>query len=315
MTGTKHKRHLWTGDHDHIFGQDQPSAGERRTLIVVLITAVTMVVELAAGMAYGSMALLADGLHMASHTVALGIATFAYRYARRHAADPRFSFGTGKINALAGFSGAVLLGVFALVMVVESIERFVNPIDIAVNPALLVAVVGLLVNGACVLILGINHSHGDDQEHEHHHHQDHNFRAAYFHVLADALTSILAIAALLAAKYFGQTWLDPMMGIVGAILVGNWSIGLLRESGQVLLDRQVSNGDLDAIRQAMEMEPATQVVDLHVWMIGPGRKAAIVSIQSTDPHPLETYRTRVPVNLGIKHVTIEVSLVTESERE
>ncbi len=313
------KKHNWTGKHDHVFGQDQASASERRTFIVVLITATTMVLELAAGMAFGSMALLADGLHMASHTVALGIATFAYRYARRHAADPRFSFGTGKVNALAGFSGAVLLGVFALVMAVESIERFINPVEIAVDPALFVAVIGLLVNGACVFILGIDHSHGEGHEHQHghdhHHHHDHNFRAAYFHVLADALTSVLAIGALLSAKYFGQTWLDPMMGIVGALLVGNWSIGLLRESGHVLLDRQSSSDDLEAIRKAIEIEPVTQVVDLHVWMIGPGRKAAIVSIQSADPHPLDTYRARIPANLGITHVTIEVSLGTERAEE
>ena len=277
------------------------------TLIVVVITAITMVVEIAAGIVYGSMALLADGLHMASHAVALGIAAFAYRYVRRHAADPGFSFGSGKVNALAGYSGAVLLGVFALIMAVESIERLANPVEIAVNAALVVAVVGLLVNGACVLILGFKGGHAHAHGHDHHHHHDHNFRSAYLHVIADALTSVLAIGALLAAKYFRQVWLDPAMGIVGALLVARWSVGLLRQSGRVLLDRQAGAEDLEAIRKAIEKEPATEVVDLHVWEIGPGRRAAILSIQAADPQSLDAYRAMLPTGLGLAHVTIEVS--------
>lgn len=295
----------WSGRHDHVFGQDRPNPGERRTLIVVVITAITMVVEIAAGIVYGSMALLADGLHMASHAVALGIAAFAYRYVRRHAADPGFSFGSGKVNALAGYSGAVLLGVFALIMAAESIERLANPVEIAVNAALLVAVVGLLVNGACVLILGFKGGHAHGHGHQHHH--DHNFRSAYLHVIADALTSVLAIGALLAAKYFMQVWLDPAMGIVGALLVARWSVGLLRQSGRVLLDRQAGTEDLEAIRKAIEKEPATEVVDLHVWEIGPGRRAAILSIQAADPQSIDAYRAMLPTGLGLAHVTIEVS--------
>ena len=296
----------WSSAHDHVFGQDRPTNNEKRTLIVVAITAVTMVVEIVAGLAYGSMALLADGLHMASHAVALGIAAFAYRYARTHAADPRFSFGTGKVNALAGYSGAVLLGVFALGMAGESTERFFNPVDIAFDQALVVAVLGLLINGASVFILGVeNHDHDGNSAHGHHHH-DHNLRSAYFHVLADALTSLLAIVALLAAKYFDQTWLDPMMGVVGAILVARWSIGLLRQSGRVLLDRQAPQPVLGAIRSAFEALPGTTVADLHVWSIGTGIRAAIISLETDAPRELDFYRSVLPSDHDLAHVTIEV---------
>ena len=306
----------WSSSHDHVFDQDRPTANETRTLVVVGITAVTMVVELAAGLTYGSMALLADGLHLASHAVALGIAAFAYRYARKHAADPRFSFGTGKVNALAGYSGAVLLGVFAIGMAGESIERLVNPVDIAINQALVVAVLGLLINGASVFILGVNehhHDHDHDHDHDHGHHgdqdhrHDHNHRSAYLHVLADALTSVLAIGALLAAKFFGQTWLDPVMGVVGAVLVARWSIGLLRQSGRVLLDRQAPQSVVEDIRARIERLPDTTVTDLHVWSIGTGRRAAIIAVEAERPRDLDFYRQAVPIHHGLVHVTIEVS--------
>ena len=305
----------WAAHRDHIFDHDKANANETRTLVVVVITAVTMVVEIAAGLLYGSMALLADGLHMASHAVALGIAAFAYRYARKHAADPRFSFGTGKVNALAGYSGAILLGVFAIGMAAESLERFFNPVDIAINQALVVAVLGLAVNGASVLILGLKNHHGHDHEHgdEEHshvdpeHHHDHNLRSAYLHVLADALTSLLAIGALLAAKFFGQTWLDPLMGVVGAILVAKWSTGLLRQSGGVLLDRQSSSAVLDDIRARMEEIPKTIVTDLHVWSIGAGRRAAIIAVESESPRGVDVYRDALPRNHDLVHVTIEIS--------
>lgn len=302
--GSNHDR--WSSSHDHVFDQDRPTANEKRTLAVVGITAVTMVVEIAAGLTYGSMALLADGLHMASHAVALGIAAFAYRYARKHAADPRFSFGTGKVNALAGYSGAVLLGVFAIGMAGESIERLVNPVDIAINQALVVAVLGLLINGASVFILGVNehdHDHHGDQEHRH----DHNHRSAYLHVLADALTSVLAIGALLAAKFFGQTWLDPVMGVVGAVLVARWSIGLLHQSGRVLLDQQAPQSVVEDIRARIERLPDTTVTDLHVWSIGTGRRAAIIAVEAEHPQDLDFYRQAVPIHHGLVHVTIEVS--------
>ena len=288
--------------HDHVFGQDRPRPGERRTWIVVAMTAATMVVEILAGIAYGSMALLADGLHMASHAVALSIAAFAYRYARRHARDPRFSFGTGKINALAGYSGAILLGVFALWMAVESIGRFIEPVSIVFDQAILVAVLGLIVNGASVFILGVGgHGHGHD-----HHHGDHNLRAAYLHVLADALTSVLAIGALLAGKYVGAAWLDPVMGIVGAVLVSRWSWGLLRDSGWVLLDRQASEELTTQIRGAIEGGGEDRVTDLHVWTIAPQARAAIISVEAADPESPSEYRRRVDAEVALDHVTIEV---------
>tara|TARA_Y100001936_G_scaffold83436_2_gene82109 strand:- start:64 stop:723 length:660 start_codon:yes stop_codon:yes gene_type:complete len=207
--------------HSHSFGLDAKRPGEVRTFIVIAITASMMILEIATGIAFGSMALLADGLHMGSHAVALAINAFAYIYARRHAKDQRFSFGTGKVNTLGGYTGAVLLAVFAAMMVFESISRLLNPVDIAFNQAILVATLGLLVNGASVFILDVEHSH-DDHSHAHHdhaHHHDHNLKSAYLHVLADALTSLLAIFALLIGKYFGAIWMDPLMGIVGAVLV------------------------------------------------------------------------------------------------
>ena len=213
--------------HAHVFGQDEKKQGESRTLFVIVLTSAMMVLEIVAGLHFGSMALLADGLHMASHAAALGISAFAYVYARRHAHDERFSFGTGKVNALGGFTGAILLSFFTLFMVWESVERVLNPVSIAFNQAILVAVLGLLVNGISVWILGL-HSH------DHGHSHDHNLRSAYLHVLADALTSFTAIFALLAAKYFGLVWMDPLMGIVGALMVARWSLGLLKSTGDVL---------------------------------------------------------------------------------
>ncbi len=286
-------------DHDHVFGQDQRRAGESRTLIVIALTAVTMVVEIVTGWLFGSMALLADGLHMGSHAVALTISAMAYIYARRRAGDPRFSFGTGKVNALGGFTGAILLAGFALLMAGESIHRFIEPVPIAFNSAILVAVVGLAVNGASVFILGDHgHSHGHEHDHgEHHdhghdhahgnhhdHHHDHNLRSAYLHVLADALTSVLAIAALLAGKYLGWNWMDPAMGIVGALLVARWSLGLIRQTSAVLLDQQ-NDEAAEQIRAALEADGRTRVSDLHVWSIGPGLHAAEIVLASDVPAP------------------------------
>lgn len=300
----------WASQHDHVFGQDRRTTNERRTVAVAVLTVVTMAVEIAAGLAFGSMALLADGLHMASHTVALGIAAFAYWYARRHASDPRFSFGTGKLSALGGLSGALLLGLFALGMAVGSCQRLIHPVPISVDQALVVAVLGLLVNGASVLILGVRHdeSHGHDDDSGHDHgHGDHNLRSAYLHVLADALTSVLAILALLSAKYLRVTWLDPAMGLVGAILITRWSIGLLLQSARVLLDCQAPAQVLGEVRAAIEQLPDTKVADLHIWSIGVARRAAIVAVQTSTPLDLDSYRWRLPSSLDIVHLTIEVS--------
>ena len=316
----------WT--HEHSFGQEQVQAGERKTIAVIVITAIMMVVEIAAGLAFGSMALLADGLHMASHTVAIGIAAFAYIYARRKAFDPRFNFGTGKVNPLAGFGSAVLLIIFALFMAWESVLRFINPVDIAFNQAIVVAVLGLVVNGVSAVILsqspGHDHGHGHGHDHEHeqahdhghdhdHHHHDHNLRAAYIHVIADALTSLLAIFALLAGKFFGLNWLDPVMGIVGAILVGRWSYGLLRDTAQVLLDHQAPEKVRRRISGAIETGDTASVTDLHVWSIGPGRRAAAITVVSDTPQQPDYYRDLLPRDLGLVHVTIEIHQCPHAE--
>ena len=300
--------------HDHVFDQDKKRAGESRTIFVVIMTAVMMVVEIVAGQAFGSMALLADGLHMASHTAALGIALIAYVVSRRLAADHRFAFGVGKINSLAGFASAVLLLGFAVAMVTESVDRLINPLSISFDQALMVAVVGLVVNGASAWILmstphdhGHGHDHQREHEHEHEHGgHDHNLRAAYLHVLADALTSVLAIVALLAGKYFQAGWLDPAMGIVGAALVARWSIGLIRDSSRVLLDEQADEHRLVKLRHALEASPSDRIADLHLWNIGHGIHAAEVIVVSDDPKSPDHYKSLIPAALKVVHATVEV---------
>jgi cation diffusion facilitator family transporter len=307
-------------EHDHTFGQDEKKPGEVRTLVVVLLTAATMVLEIVAGIAYGSMALLADGLHMASHATALTISMVAYVYARRYARDERFSFGTGKINSLAGFTGAILLAVFALMMAWESVERLISPVPIAFNQAILVAVIGLIVNGVSVFILGHNaaheqgHDHGPDDaadahghshDHVHHHDHDHNLRSAYLHVLADTLTSLLAIFALLSGKYFGLNWLDPVMGVVGAILVARWSIGLLSTTSRVLLDRQGPRSVRESIFQEIR-DHGDEVCDLHLWAVGPGAYALIIGIVTENPRPPSYYRKLLPTTIRLVHVSVEL---------
>ncbi|MEO0422186.1 MAG: CDF family Co(II)/Ni(II) efflux transporter DmeF [Pseudomonadota bacterium] len=312
-----HTHNMHRFSHAHVFGQDAKRPGENRTLIVIALTAITMVVEVTTGILSGSMALLADGLHMASHTVALGITAFAYAYARRHAADARFSFGTGKVNALGGFAGAMLLAVFSATMAWESVTRLVVPIPIAFDQAIAVACVGLVVNGLSVFVLGANdhhHEHGhshdhhhDAHGHHHHHHggSDHNLRAAYFHVLADALTSLLAIAALVAGKFLGWAWMDPLMGIVGAVLVARWSIGLLRTTSATLLDTQAR--DLaEQVRSSLEGQSDDRVGDLHVWSVGPGIYAAEIVLVSHDGLTPDQVKARLPQELGLVHTTVEL---------
>ena len=318
----RHPDPLAQWQHDHVFEQDHKRAGETRTLVVVAITAVMMVVEIVAGLVYGSMALLADGLHMGSHAAALGIAVLAYVVSRRLARDRSFTFGVGKINSLAGFTSAVLLMGFALLMVTESVDRLFNPLPIEFDHALLVAVVGLLVNGACAWILmstphehGHGHSHGhshghahdhDHDEHDQEQHHDHNLRAAYLHVLADALTSVLAIVALLAGKYFGANWLDPVIGIMGAILVARWSYSLIRDTASVLLDRQADGEMAKILREAIEAGGPDRVTDLHYWTIGHDIYAAELVIVSSNPSTPAHYRSLIPDHLKVVHVTIEV---------
>lgn len=289
--------------HDHHFDQHLPKPGEARTRWVVALTAVTMLVEVAAGVAFGSMALLADGLHMASHAAALGLSALAYAFARRHAHNPRFSFGTGKVNSLAGFASAIVLAIFAVMMALESIGRFFEPVPIAYNEAIIVAVLGLVVNGVSVFILrGPHHHHGVGA---HHHDHDHTLRAAHLHVLADALTSLLAIVALLAAKYLELAWMDPAMGIVGGALVAWWSWGLVVQTSRALLDRQAPEAILEHLRRALE-SGGVRIVDLHVWEIGPGYRSAIISLESDDPPSPAEVEAAIPAELGIVHLTVEL---------
>lgn len=301
--------------HSHSFGQDRKRAGESRTRIVLVLTAVTMAVEIIAGTVFGSMALLADGLHMASHAVAIGIASFAYVYARQHAHDVRFSFGTGKVNALAGFAGALLLAVFAAGMAWESVSRWLTPVDIAFAQAIAVAVMGLLVNLLSALVLG---GAGDGRSHHHDHHDhhgehaphrdesDHSLRSAYFHVLADALTSVLAIVALLAAHFLGWGWIDPLMGIVGAVLVGRWSLGLLRTTSGILLDHQAPQELRDRVLSLVAADATDVVSDLHLWAIGPDIFALAMTVVTDRPSAIAIYKQRLAAEHRIVHVTIEV---------
>ena len=294
---------IW--NHEHSFGQDKKRSSETRTIIVILITASMMCIEIVAGLAYGSMALLADGLHMASHTAALSISAYAYYFARKRAHDRSFSFGTGKVNSLGGYTGAILLLIFALMMVYESIHRLLKPEDILYNQAILVAVIGLIVNGASMLILGHDehHHHGHD-----HHGHDHNLRAAYLHVLADTLTSFLAIIALLAAKFYAWNWMDPIMGIIGAILITKWSIGLLKQSGNVLLDRQAPDHLVKSVEKVIKSMPSKpEIVDLHIWLIGPNIFSAAITVLANEEKCIGCLiKSEIKNISAIVHTTIEV---------
>jgi cation diffusion facilitator family transporter len=297
--------------HDHGFAADHGSSGERRTRWVVGITLAMMTGEIVAGLAFGSMALLADGWHMGTHAAALGVAVFAYRYARKHAADPRYSFGTGKVGALGGFASAVGLAVVAAFVFGESVARLAQPVTIRFDEAIGVAVLGLAVNVACALLLreddhGHGHDHGHARDHEAHAHRDHNLRAAYVHVVADALTSVLAIVALLAGRTLGFTWMDPVMGIVGSIVIARWSMGLLRDTSAVLLDAEVGASRREAIRAVLEAQADNRVSDLHVWRVGPRHLAAIVSVVTADPRGAAHYKELLGGFEDLVHVTVEV---------
>jgi cation diffusion facilitator family transporter len=300
-----HTHALGRWQHDHVFGQDRRRPGESRTVIVIALTAAMMVVETVSGIVFGSMALLADGLHMASHASALTIALAAYVYARRHARDARFSFGAGKVNALGGFTGAVLLVVFAATIAWESVARIVTPVGIAFDQAIAVACLGLVVNGVSAVILG--HRHDEDEGHAH----DHNLRAAYLHVVADALTSLLAIFALLAGKLLGLVWMDPLMGIAGAALVARWSFGLLRATTAVLLDAQAPEPVRRAVRESIEADPAARVADLHVWSIGPNLWCVALSVVTSEPREPDHYKGLLPQGFGLVHPTVEVHACPE----
>jgi cation diffusion facilitator family transporter len=303
-----HSVDQWT--HDHVFLGPKHADNERRTWFVVALTVVMMVGEIVAGSMFGSMALLADGWHMATHAAALGIAALAYLFARQHARNARFSFGTGKFGDLAAFSSAIILSLIALQIAYESVIRLAHPVPIAYGEAIPIAVLGLAVNLVSAWLLRDSHSHdhhGHDHAHDDHHHHDNNLRAAYIHVLADAATSVLAIAALVIAMYSQWVWTDPLVGIVGSVVIASWAYGLIRDCGAILLDVSADK-DLEAvIRDRLETK-GDRVTDLHLWQVGPGHRAAVISVISDNPLPPATYKRRLGGLKGLCHLTVEVEL-------
>jgi cation diffusion facilitator family transporter len=301
----------------HECGPDRGTA-EKNTRRVIALTAVMMVVEILAGWRYHSMALLADGWHMGTHVAAFGITALAYAMARRHKGSPSFSFGTGKFDVLGGYTSALILGFVALFMAAESVMRFFSPLRINFNEAIGIGLVGLCVNVVSALMLKHDHGHGRSrgrgqphvnelQVHEHVHcHDDLNLRAAYVHVIADAVTSILAISALFAGKYLGWVWMDPVMGIVGSGVVAQWSWGLLRDTSDILLDRTPGTDLEEEIRRAVEADGDAAITDLHVWQVGVGQFYAIVSIAARNPKPLRYYHDLLSEHQELLHVTVEV---------
>lgn len=305
-------------EHDHVFLGDNHERNERRTWFVIALTTVMMIVEITAGTIYGSMALVADGWHMSTHAAAMLIAALAYLYARRNARNPRFTFGTGKVGDLAAFASAIVLALVALLIGWESVVRLANPIPISFPQAISVAVIGLIVNLVSAWLLredhdhhhGHSHHHDHDQGHGHSHHgRDQNLRAAYLHVLADALTSVLAIVALIAGSLYGWIWLDPLMGIVGALVIARWSWGLMRDTAATMLDYRQANDPLEEKIRALVNENGDRITDLHVWQLGPGHQAAIVALATNSAEKPETYRDKLTRSAGLSHVTVEVNVL------
>lgn len=288
-------------EHSHDFGLES-KGNESKVKIVFWLTTVIMVLEIGAGTWSGSMALLADGWHMGTHSAAFLITIFAYSYAKKHANNREFSFGTGKVNSLGGFASAIALAIVALMMIIESMQRLLEPQSIHFNEAIVVAIIGLIVNFASVFILHDDHHH----HHGEHDHHDHNMKAAYFHVLADTLTSLLAIVALLFGKYAGLIWMDPLMGIVGAIVISKWSYGLIKESSKILLDKSEKKSTLEEISTALNDRNAL-INDIHVWKIASNHQAIILKVSSSAPLKIEEYEKILRKFLPLlSHITIEV---------
>ncbi|MEW5700710.1 MAG: CDF family Co(II)/Ni(II) efflux transporter DmeF [Candidatus Zixiibacteriota bacterium] len=300
-----HLQSLTPWKHAHRFHLAGAGA-EHRTIAVVALTGTVMVVEIIAGILTHSMALLADGWHMSTHMAALAIAVVAYRIARRREDDRRYTFGTGKVGVLGGYTSAVFLALIAVLMAGESIHRFVSPKVIEFDWAIRVAVLGLVVNLVSAAILG-QRPHRHENGHGHAPHHDHNLKAAYLHVLADALTSMTAIVALVTGKYMGWAWMDPLMGIVGASVICVWAYGLLRDTSRILLDRQPDGSLTARIHELIEADSDTRIADLHVWQVGSGNLAAIISLVTDEPKPPQHYRRLVSGIAALAHVTIEVN--------
>ncbi len=301
----------WKHKHDFV---SLNHSGERRTYYVLCLTFVMMVAEIVAGTVFGSMALLADGWHMGTHAAAFMITIFAYRYARKHANSDGFSFGTGKVSVLGGFTSAVALGLVALVMMVESLLRLWSPEAIQFNEAIAVAVLGLIINIVSVFLLKDDHHHdhshhhyGHASDHQGEHHHDHNLKAAYFHVMADALTSLLAIVALIFGKYLGWNWLDALMGIVGAVIITRWAYGLMKQTGPILLDQSIDDDYRQKIISQLETDNDDRVSDIHIWKVSADHYAAMISVVSAKPKLVEEYKQLLANFAKISHLTIEVN--------
>ena len=306
--------------HQHVFLGERHAAVERRAWAVIVLCSAMMVVELVGGVLFGSLALVADGLHMSTHAMAMLIAAFAYTFARRHATDARFSFGTGKLGDLAGFSNAIVLLLIAVFIGYEAVMRFGAPVPIKFREAIPIAVAGLLVNVASAWLLSVGgdhhhhdhdhdhdeHDHGHDHEPVHHHaHRDYNLRSIFVHVAADAAVSVLAILGLLAARFLGWIWMDPMMGIIGGLVIAVWAIGLMRDTGRVLLDMTPDAALAARLKSSIEVD-GDEVVDLHVWRLGPGHLGAILAIETAHAREADFYRPLLRRFGNLSHVTIEV---------
>ena len=290
----------------------------KRTWYVLVITVITMIIEVIAGTVYGSMALLADGWHMGTHAAAFCITLFTYSYARKHASSNKFSFGVGKVGVLGGYTSAIALGIVAIIMLAESIHRRLSPIEIQFNQSILVAIIGIIVNIASMFILGHEHhghDHSDHHSHEHDHHEehhdhhsdhDHNLKAAYFHVLADALTSVLAICALLVGKFLGWYWLDPIMGVVGAVIITKWALGLMKQTSPILLDENIDKEYQLEIINTIDDEH-TKVTDIHIWKISADHYSASIALCTTTGANVETFKHSLSKFDKLSHLTIEVN--------
>ncbi len=299
--------------HSHVFLGERHERNERKTQFVIGLTALMMVAEIVGGNLLGSMALVADGWHMSTHAGALAISAFAYMYARRHKNDPNFAFGTGKLGDLAGFTSAIVLAIIALLIVYQAVNRIIAPIPIAFGEAIAVASLGLTVNILSAWLLrDDDHHHGHDHSHDHahghtdhKHHRDNNLRSAYIHVIADAATSVLAILGLLTGWIYGWVWMDAVMGIIGALVIANWSYTLIRDTGRILLDVMPDKHLTDEIRHRLETN-GDLITDLHMWQVGPGHYGAIVSLVADHPQPPNAYKTRLADLKALSHITIEV---------